>query len=520
MDWTFSGRLSSVPPPTGIGRRSMIHCALWGRLARQEAEGLSRVIGDRPHSIEERIVRARCWLVLELYEPAWNELALIESELPPGRIRARVRTDILILSYYLARQIDEVRSAKAIDAEAGGELRVLTDLHLGLSLRATARNDLHEALRQVHVGLDLARGEKQRSARDRLALLRVKAHLLAQAASYREALQASELAVTLSRPLDDAWELGRSTYSKGFVLWCQGRPREAITEFNNALTLTQAAGSSLPRWIRCSRARAFAMLGRVDEAELDLAASSHHLPEDVAYLAIVRGEPEVAETVLEPLVSGGDPFVLALFGISQSLRGRAQQGEDHLAAAEVAFAAGGLTHYALATQIHLGFCKEQQRHGAGQAKARSAAAHLVERGARGFAWPHPAVASWVRRAVAGDPRMAWFAGPAPRGTDQHVPIAARLREVGLTSREAEIVLQISGRAGRPGTLTRKALAAELGISPDTLRVHIMRIRSKLDVGARGDAALVAALEELRVADPVLRRDEGLDALQTPRPEAR
>lgn len=372
----------------------------------------------------------------------------------------------------MARQIDEIALGEAIEREAGGDLRVLTDLHLGLSLRATARNDLHEALREVHLGLDLAEGQHQRGARDRLALLRVKAHLLAQAASYREALQASELAVTLSRPLDDAWELGRPTYSKGFVLWCQGRPQEAVMAFDEALALTQAAGSSLPRWIRCSRARALATMGRSSEAEEDLAASSHHLPEDVAYLAISRNEPEVAATVLEPLVAGGDPFLQAIYGIAQSLLGRSASGEEHLAAAEVALAAGGLAHYALAVQIHLGFCKEQRRQGSGRAMARRAAADLVTRGARTFAWPHPAATSWVCRIVAADPELASFARPRGYGGKPEVPLATRLREMGLTSRETEVALRVAQSSGSVAPVTRKSLAAELGISANTLRVHI------------------------------------------------
>lgn len=485
-------------------RRADVQRALWGRVGRKDAERAAAAIGEHARSIEERMARARSWIVLELYEPAWNELTIIERGVPPGRLRARIRADILILSYYLARQIDEAALARSAEAEAESDRGVLADLHLGLALRATARNDLHEAIRQVYFGLDVAGlAHDERQPREILPLLRVQAHVLAQAACYRDAAQASERALALAQQIGDAWEIGRSAYSKGFVLWCQGRPHEAIADFDNALALTERAASSLPRWIRCSRARAFAMLGRVNEAEVDLAGSSHHLPEDVAYLAIARGEPEVAANVLEPLVSEGDPFVLALFGISQSLKGRAREGESHLAAAEVAFATGGLTHYALATQVHLGFCREEHRSGAGQARARSAAAELMERGARGFAWPHPSVASWVRRAAAGDSRLTGFADPR-YGVLSKVPVAARLREVGLTSREAEIVLHISARLGGSSAPARKTLAAELGISPGTLRVHIMRIRNKLDVGGRGDAALVAALDRCAFAEPEAR----------------
>lgn len=485
---------ATKPASTRTRRQIDVRGAIWTRVGWHDAERLALEIGERPRSIEERLARARCWAILELYEPAWSELSTLEREVPASRLRARIRADLLILSYYLARQLDEAAFANAVEAEAESERGTLADLHLGLALRATARNDLHEAIRQVHFGLDIAKLAQEQQPRELLPLLRVQAHVLAQAACYQDAVRAAELALALSRPIGDTWEFGRSVYSKGFVLWCEGRPREAIVDFNDALALTQAAASSLPRWIRCSRARAFAMVGRLDEAEMDLAASSHHLPEDVAYLAIVRGEPEVAETVLEPHLSGGDPFVLSLFGISQSLLGLSRQGEEHLAAAEAAFAVGGLRHYALAAQIHLGFCRDQRRHGAGRARARVAATDLASRGARGFAWPHPAIASWFGRVIAAEPQLAGFAASAPAEAEQPVPVAARLREVGLTPREAEIAVRVGAQAGDPSAPTRKTLAAELGISPNTLRVHMMRIRDKLELVARGDSALEAALE--------------------------
>lgn len=461
------------------------------RLSRDEAQSLISEFGENASTIPERVARARSWLVLELFELAWNELTSVERIVPAGRLRARVRADLFILSYYLARAVDEQRWAEAIEAEAETEPAILADLHLGLALRSAARNDLHQALRHVHFGLDLAGTMKERHPRESLPLLRTKAHLLAQAACYRDALATCEAAAARALALSDPWETGRCEYSRGFVLWSQGRPVEAIIEFDRALAHTEFAGSSLPRWIRCCRARALAMLGRVDEAETDLAESSHRLPDDLAYLAIARGQPEVAAAILAAHVADPDPFVYALRGIAQTLLGAVADAERSLISAEAAFEAGGLTHFALATEIHLAYCKDQKRRGAGRAIVRRAVASLMSRGAHSFAWPHPSVVSWVRRAVADDPRSASFAGNVLE-EGHRVPVAVRLRELGLTRRESEILLYMSLRSGQ-GTLTRKALAAGLEISANTLRVHIMRMRSKLEVRTRGDGALIAAL---------------------------
>lgn len=77
-------------------------------------------------------------------------------------------------------------------------------------------------------------------------------------------------------------------------------------------------------------------------------------------------------------------------------------------------------------------------------------------------------------------------------------MAVQLRERGLTDRETEIALRILERRGRSrGAVmpSRHSLAAELSISDNTLRVHLMRIREKLGiVGRRGDDALADLVE--------------------------
>jgi len=62
-------------------------------------------------------------------------------------------------------------------------------------------------------------------------------------------------------------------------------------------------------------------------------------------------------------------------------------------------------------------------------------------------------------------------------------------ERGLTDREVGIVVALRDRTD----VDRDGLARRLGMSPNTLRVHLTRIRSKLGVGAaRGDTAILAA----------------------------
>src|SRR5207247_10083132 len=68
-----------------------------------------------------------------------------------------------------------------------------------------------------------------------------------------------------------------------------------------------------------------------------------------------------------------------------------------------------------------------------------------------------------------------------------------LRTVGLTWRELGILreMELLSREGK--RLDRASLAGRLGVSPNTLRVHLTRIRAKLDVGEkRGDEVLLSA----------------------------
>lgn len=68
-----------------------------------------------------------------------------------------------------------------------------------------------------------------------------------------------------------------------------------------------------------------------------------------------------------------------------------------------------------------------------------------------------------------------------------------LRASGLTWRELGILRELERVRGERADLDRATLAARLGVSPNTLRVHLTRIRAKLDVGdKRGDDVLLEA----------------------------
>jgi len=68
-----------------------------------------------------------------------------------------------------------------------------------------------------------------------------------------------------------------------------------------------------------------------------------------------------------------------------------------------------------------------------------------------------------------------------------------LRAIGLTWREIGVLHEIEKLQTAGQHVERRELAEALQLSPETLRVHITRIRAKLDIGdRRGDAVLLEA----------------------------
>jgi len=134
---------------------------------------------------------------------------------------------------------------------------------------------------------------------------------------------------------------------------------------------------------------------------------------------------------------------------------------------------------------------------------------------RGKLWK-PEVAVWLARAAERDEAARSLAHAIrARGesamrraaSDADVPAAAsdldeatfHLRALGLTWRELGILRELERVRAAGEHLERDVLAQRLGVSPNTLRVHLTRIRAKLDVGdKRGDEVLLdAALAQRR-----------------------
>src|SRR2546430_6833341 len=170
----------------------------------------------------------------------------------------------------------------------------------------------------------------------------------------------------------------------------------------------------------------------------------------------------------------------------------------------------GITAAALAAAVHAAFNRESLVRGGGNARAVQLVRDIGVRGGEGFAYYLPDVASWLGRATERDPEAQKLAhllkarGDAAvrrAKSDSASAVAASaldeatyyLRAIGLTWREIGVLheiekLQIAGRR-----VERVELAQALRLSPETLRVHITRIRAKLEVGdRRGDAVLLEA----------------------------
>jgi DNA-binding CsgD family transcriptional regulator len=159
---------------------------------------------------------------------------------------------------------------------------------------------------------------------------------------------------------------------------------------------------------------------------------------------------------------------------------------------------------------HAAFNREALVRGGGNARAVQLVRDLASRGGEGFAYYLPDVAAWLGRAAERDPEARQLARTLKlRGdaavrrakTDAASAAAASaldeatfyLRAIGLTWREIGVLHEIEKLQTEGKHIERVELARRLTLSPETLRVHITRIRAKLDIGdRRGDAVLLEA----------------------------
>jgi DNA-binding CsgD family transcriptional regulator len=169
-----------------------------------------------------------------------------------------------------------------------------------------------------------------------------------------------------------------------------------------------------------------------------------------------------------------------------------------------------MTHWALGANVHAAFNRDAIVRGGGSARAAQIVRDISVRGGEGFAYYLPDVAAWLGRAAEFDgearrvARLLRARGDAAvrrAKSDAASAVAASaldeatfyLRAVGLTWREIGVLHEMEKLQAVQKPIARIELAARLSLSPETLRVHITRIRAKLDVGERrGDAVLLEA----------------------------
>lgn len=468
---------------------------------------LAELAARRRLTSEERLLRGRCRRVLESFHTAWDELSAFREQQRDPLLRSRAEIDLVYLAYYLVRRERVEEFATSAERQLAGRPLLSAELHLALSVVYTGEDRIADAFRDAQFAQDALGVAPPGREKDLVAaaLDRQLAHLLAYATSYDDAQKAAERAAQAAQRTADAYEVEWARYARGFALWHAGRLEEAREAFDGAESALRDARTSLWRWTLFCLAMVEAELGMPQRGQRLAAQSGFGTPDGLAYLALRRGDLSVAEEIVDAAPEQLDPPTRAVLGLIRCHRGDERMCVRLLEEARVAFQSKELVHYALSCQIHGGYWRERQ-FGGGADRAVRAFAQIAAGGGEGFHWYDAAVARWLaplaarrtgtRTAAA---RMAERAerilaerepeAPSEATIDAAVPY---LRSRGLTAREINVLRAVEEMTGR-GDRDRDALAKRLAMSPNTLRVHLTRIRSKLDVGSkRGDDTLLAA----------------------------
>lgn len=303
----------------------------------------------------------------------------------------------------------------------------------------------------------------------------------------------------LATRLRDPWERRWATYTRGFTEWASGDLDAARLSLATAERDLRASQSSLWRWTLFCLATVEAELGISSRTITQPQTSGYGAKSGLAYLALRAGDVVAATDRLGERTRDEDIETEAVRGLVLCERGDRVEGLRTLEAARVRSATAGLLGDALACAIHAAYWQERSRRGSGATSARKAMGEVIAGGGEGFRWYDARVAAWLaplqRRAapaVAGriSRRAAAVLARATPTSVGRAPGATGPDTRSLTRRELQIVSSL-----RPDSdADREELARRLGMSPNTLRVHLTRIRSKLGVGTRrGDAAILAAL---------------------------
>ncbi|TME27916.1 MAG: hypothetical protein E6I64_04930 [Chloroflexi bacterium] len=484
-------------------------------LSRADAERLLPSLSSGRQTLERRVLRARCLKYFESFDLAWAELNEVLPQISDPLLEARVAVDLLHLSYYLVRRPDSPRLEEIAEQSAASDPLLLAEMHLGASIVLTAQNEISEALVRARKCEDALQGAPKGRSRDLVAtrVSRQLAHLLSHSGDYIDARTAAEATARNAARVGDPWEIAWATYTTGFVDWYAGRIDQAVDELTRAEAGLRAYGSSVWRYTCLCLARARMERGEIAVGDRLARQSATGAAEDHGHIALLRGEAEVADRILTRAPQGfpeDEHFRNFVRAIVRAQRGDPRGGVRMLDEGAKEFEARGMGHWALGAAVHAAYWRESLVRGGGASRAPGLVRDIGARGGEGFAYYLPEVAAWLGRAAEREPAARELArkirahadAALRRAKSDNVPAVGAsaldeatfyLRTVGLTWRELGILreMELLSREGK--RLDRAALAQRLGVSPNTLRVHLTRIRAKLDVGdRRGDEVLLSA----------------------------
>ena len=483
-------------------------------LSRSDAERLLPQLAVGRHSLDRRVLRARCLKYVESFDVAWAELTALLEQVKDPHLAARIAVDLVHLAYYLVRGEELKRLERIAARHAATDPLLLAEQRLGTSINKTAANEVTEALRDARWAEDALAAAGRGRGRDLVAtrVQRQLAHLLAHAGDYAGAATAAEATARYAARVGDPWEQAWATYTSGFVQWYAGHNDRAVADFAKAEEGLRSYGTSAWRYTLLCVARARMERGETAAGDRLARQSATGAPEDLAHIALLRGEAEVAERILVRAPKGfpaDEHFRDFVRGIVRARRGDPRGAVRLLDEVSKEFESRGMSHWAVGAAVHAAFAREALVRGGGTARAVQLLRDVAARGGEGFAYYLPDVASWLGRAAERDA----VARPVARAMktrgdaalrrakgDAGTAVAAsaldeatyHLRSIGLTWREIGVLHEIE-KLQADAPVERTELARRLALSPQTLRVHITRIRAKLDVGdRRGDAVLLEA----------------------------
>jgi len=484
-------------------------------LARTDAERLLPALLVGRGTLERRVLRARCLTCVESFDVAWAELSACHGQAKDPLLSARIAVDLIHLAYYLVRWAEVEPLARPAERQAAADPLLLAELRLALSLNRTAANELTAALTEARWGEDALAAAPRGRAKDLVSarLQRQLAHLLAHAGDYVGSRAAAEATARFAAKVGDPWESAWATYTGGFAEWYAGENDAAIDAFAKAEEGLRSYGTSAWRYTLLCLARARMERGEIAAGDRLSRQSAAGAPEDIAHIALLRGEAEVAERILARAPKGhpaDEHFRDFVRAIVKGRRGDPRGAVRLLGEVSKEFESRGMGHWALGASVHAAFNRDALVRGGGSVRAAQLVRDITARGGEGFAYYLPDVAAWLGRAaeVDGDARRVarllkarGDAAVRRAKSDAASAVAASaldeatfyLRAVGLTWREIGVLHEMETLQTEQKQIARTELAQRLGLSPETLRVHVTRIRAKLDVGdRRGDVVLLEA----------------------------